>query len=122
MATPFRHFNTFFGDPVRAILTMHLNKAIKEDNLVELAVETGAFLETRLNELAKKYPRFIQNVRGKGTFLASDSETVADREALINGLRKHGIIQGICGTQTIRLRPSLYFEKKHADIYTERLD
>ena len=53
MATPFRHFNTFFGDPVRAILTMHLNKAIKEDNLVELAVETGAHLETKLNELAK---------------------------------------------------------------------
>lgn len=92
MTVPFRHFNTFFGDPVRAVLTMHLNKAIKEDNLIDLANETGAHLEAGLNTLAAKYPRFIQNVRGKGTYLAFDSETVADRDSIIPKLREHGVI------------------------------
>ena len=44
MVTPYRHINTFLGDPVRAILTAEQNTVIKEDRLTELAAETGAYL------------------------------------------------------------------------------
>lgn len=83
MYTPFRHFNTFFGDPVRAILTAELNKVIKEDNIIDLVNEVGDHLKEGLDGLSKKYPMLIQNVRGKGTFLAFDSETVEDRTKMI---------------------------------------
>lgn len=55
----FRHFNTFFGDPVRAVLTSTLNKVIDEDNLMDLAIETGAQLEKDLQSLSTKYPQYI---------------------------------------------------------------
>ena len=119
----YRHFNTFFGDPVRAILTQYLNKYVKEDNLLDLVNETGDFLRQGLQELSKKHPTLIQNVRGKGTFLAFDSDTAAQRDEFLWKLRaEHGVIQGFCGDKSSRLRTSLYFEKKHAEVYLDRLD
>ena len=122
MVTPYRHMNTFLGDPVRAILTAEQNGVIKEDKLSELAVETGAYLVDKLEKLAQKHPQFIQNVRGKGTYLAFDCETVDLRNSLISKLKEQGVNQGGCGVKTMRLRPTLYFEKKHADVYAEALD
>ena len=43
--------NTFLGDPVRAILTASQNDVIREDNLSELAVGTGAYLVDKLTAL-----------------------------------------------------------------------
>ena len=52
MVTPYRHINTFLGDPVRAILTAEQNTVIKEDKLIDLAAETGAYLVEKLQVLA----------------------------------------------------------------------
>jgi len=41
---PYRHFNTFFGDPVRAQLTAVQNKVIERDNLIENTAKTGTYL------------------------------------------------------------------------------
>ena len=35
MVTPNRHFNTYFGDPLRSWLTVAQNEVIKEDNLIQ---------------------------------------------------------------------------------------
>ena len=122
MTTPYRHMNTFMGDPIRIALTAAQNDIIKEDKLAELAVETGAYLQDKLAALAVKHPQFIKAVRGKGTFLAFDCDTVELRNEVLAKLKAQGVHQGGCGVKTIRLRPTLYFEKKHADIYTEALD
>jgi 4-aminobutyrate aminotransferase/(S)-3-amino-2-methylpropionate transaminase len=87
-----------------------------------LAVETGAYLKEKLSALAAKHPQFIDNVRGKGTFLAFDCESTELRNAVLGKLKNQGVHQGGCGSRTLRLRPTLYFEKKHADVYTEALD
>ena len=122
MVTPYRHMNTFLGDPVRAILTAEQNSVIKEDRLSELAAETGAYLVDKLNALAERHPEYIKDVRGKGTYLAFDCETVEMRNNLVAKLKGQGVNQGGCGVKTMRLRPTLYFEKKHADIYVDALD
>ena len=87
MVTPFRHMNTFLGDPVRAILTAEQNKVIAEDRLADNCRETGAYLEAKLQELSAKHPNLISNVRGKGTYLAFDCETVELRNSLVHALR-----------------------------------
>jgi len=51
MVTPYRHFNTYMGDPVRFILTQELVKIIRDENLCEKAGSTGAYLQQRLAEL-----------------------------------------------------------------------
>jgi 4-aminobutyrate aminotransferase/(S)-3-amino-2-methylpropionate transaminase len=87
MTTPFRHMSTFLGDPIRAILTAHQNVVIKEDDLSALASETGEYLTGKLNALAEKYPHFVKDVRGKGTFLAFDCETPELRNELLTKLK-----------------------------------
>ena len=84
MVTPYRHMNTFLGDPVRAILTASQNAVIKEDKLAENCRETGAYLKGKLEELSAKHPHFIHNVRGLGTYLAFDCETPDLRNSLVN--------------------------------------
>ena len=110
------------GDPVRQILTAEQNVVIKEDKLSELAADTGSYLCEKLSELAIKYPNYIQNLRGKGIYLAFDCETAELRNSIISKLKSLGVICGGCATQTIRLRPTLYFEQRHADIYLEALE
>ena len=122
MTVPFRHHGTFFGDPVRAIITASQNEVIAEDKLSQLAAETGEYVKGKLNDLSKKHPQFVSNVRGKGTYLAFDVETTDLRNSLISHLKAQGVNQGGCGVRTMRLRPTLYFEKKHADIYIDALD
>lgn len=83
MATAYRHFNTFMGDPVRAVLTAKMNETVKEDKLIELCQEVGEHLQDGLRKIAAKYPKYVQDVRGKGTFIAFDSESVPDRDNLL---------------------------------------
>jgi len=82
---------------------------IKRDNLIDNAQKVGTVLQAGLHAAAAAHPRFVQNVRGMGTFLAFDSATPADRDLLVRSLRKNGVHQGGCGDAGIRLRPSLYF-------------
>ena len=45
MVTPYRHFNTFLGDPPRAVLTATMNQVIQEDGLVDQAARVGKHLK-----------------------------------------------------------------------------
>ena len=69
-------------------------------------------LYNRLDDLATKYPNWIQNLRGKnkGTYIAFDTP---DSSTLLKKMRELGINIGSCGIQTVRLRPMLIFEEAH---------
>ena len=90
--------------------------------MAELAKDTGAYLTSGLERLAVKHPDYIDSIRGKGTYLAFDCDSAETRNALIAQMKAFGVNQGGCGVRSVRLRPSLYFEKKHADIYLDALD
>ena len=72
---PYRQFNTWMGDPARAILFRAIINEIERLNLVENTAMVGDYLYSGLERLAQQYPEQIQNLRGKGqgTFIAFDS-------------------------------------------------
>ena len=84
------------------------------------------------------------NVRGRGTLVAWDHHTMAQRDGIVQSeylnfypLSAHctlknntlktifsaamekGLLLGGCGTHSIRLRPSLVFERRHADEFLD---
>ena len=122
METPNRHFNTYFGDPLRSWLTMAQNSVIKEDNLCDLVKRSGDYLKNELEYLSEKHPNFIGTPRGLGTFQAFDCQDVMTRDALIKRMKNLGVQCGPVGDAGIRLRPTLYFSEKHADVFVDRLD
>jgi 4-aminobutyrate aminotransferase/(S)-3-amino-2-methylpropionate transaminase len=112
---PYRIFNTWMGDPARAILFRAIINEIERLNLVENTAMVGDYLYSSLEQLAKQYPDQIQNLRGKGqgTFIAFDNPK---RDEFLVKAKRHGINIGGCGVSAVRLRPMLIFQKHHADI------
>jgi 4-aminobutyrate aminotransferase / (S)-3-amino-2-methylpropionate transaminase len=115
---PYRQFNTWMGDPARAILFRAIINEIERLNLVENTSVTGDYLYNGLERIQQQYPEQIQNLRGKGqgTFIAFDSPR---RDEFLVKAKALGINIGGSGANAVRLRPMLIFQKHHADIFLD---
>eukprot|EP00002_Diphylleia_rotans_P031750 TRINITY_DN6611_c0_g1_i1.p1 TRINITY_DN6611_c0_g1~~TRINITY_DN6611_c0_g1_i1.p1 ORF type:complete len:493 (+),score=103.45 TRINITY_DN6611_c0_g1_i1:49-1527(+) len=109
---PYRNFNTWLGDPIRALQAKVIIDEILNKNLVDNARITGSYLKQGLEAIQHPY---VSNVRGQGLFLAFDCPTGAKRDDLVTRMRNKGVLVGGCGDQSVRLRPMLIFQKHHAD-------
>ncbi|EPX73309.1 4-aminobutyrate aminotransferase [Schizosaccharomyces octosporus yFS286] len=120
----YQHFNTWMGDPLRAIQAKYIAKEIREKDLLQNVKTVGDFVYTSLEKLAEKHPGKINNIRGKGkgTFIAWDCESSAARDAFVGRMKMNGINIGGCGVAAIRLRPMLVFQQHHAEILLSKID
>jgi 4-aminobutyrate aminotransferase/(S)-3-amino-2-methylpropionate transaminase len=118
---PYRQFNTWMGDPARAILFRAIIQEINRLDLVTSTAATGNYLYGGLERLAERYPKEIQNLRGKGqgTFIAWDSPR---RDEVLKKAKGQGVNIGGSGEKAVRLRPMLIFQRHHADMLLERLE
>ena len=66
-----------------------------------------------IKEIEAKKSDF-NNVRGIGTILAWDLPTTEKRDELIRQAMNNGLLLGGCGSNSVRLRPSLVFHQHHA--------
>ncbi|KAI9697709.1 MAG: 4-aminobutyrate transaminase [Bogoriella megaspora] len=120
-AHPYRQFNTWMGDPARAILMRSIIGEIERLGLVENTRKVGEYLFEGLEGLSRKFQGEIQNLRGKGqgTFIAWDSPR---RDEVLKRAKGVGINIGGSGERAVRLRPMLIFQKHHADIFLDGLE
>ena len=118
---PYRQFNTWMGDPARAILFRAIINEIERLNLVENTAMVGDYLFAGIERLAQQYPQHFQNLRGKGqgTFIAFDNPK---RDDFLAKAKTLGINIGGSGASAVRLRPMLIFQKHHADILLDAFD
>ncbi len=115
---PYRQFNTWMGDPARAILFRAIINEIERLDLVGNTAMTGEYLYSGLERIQQQYPGEILNLRGKGqgTFIAFDSPR---RDEFLVKAKALGINIGGSGAMAVRLRPMLIFQKHHADIFLD---
>ncbi|KAI0017319.1 4-aminobutyrate aminotransferase [Xylariomycetidae sp. FL0641] len=118
---PYRQFNTWMGDPARALLFRAIIDEIQRLGLVEHTAKVGDYLFGKMEALAAKYPGQIMNLRGKGmgTFIAFDSPR---RDEVLKRAKSLGVNIGGSGANAVRLRPMLIFEQQHADILLDTLE
>jgi len=118
---PYRQFNTWMGDPARALLFRAIIREIERLDLVRNTKDTGEYLYQGLERLAERYPGQMQNLRGKGqgTFIAWDSPR---RDEVLRRAKGVGVNIGGSGETAVRLRPMLIFQRRHADILLEGLE
>ncbi|KAJ5619044.1 4-aminobutyrate transaminase [Penicillium lagena] len=118
---PYRQFNTWMGDPSRALIFRGIIEEVERLGLVENTRITGDYLYNGLQGLAQKYPEHFQNLRGKGqgTFIAWDTP---QRDAFVAKAKQVGVNIGGSGQSAVRLRPMLVFQKHHADILLESIE
>lgn len=111
------------GEPSKLLLTQAIVKQINQHHLLENTIITGEYLYNELDQLSKSHPDYIQNLRsGGGTMIAYDLPTTQQRDQLVTIMRNNGIQTSGCGSRTVRLRPQLIFQPKHAVIYLDILN
>jgi 4-aminobutyrate aminotransferase/(S)-3-amino-2-methylpropionate transaminase len=118
---PYRQFNTWMGDPARALLFRAIIDQVHEHDLVAATARVGDYLFAGLEGLAARFPDQIANLRGKGqgTFIAFDSPR---RDEVLRKAKTLGVNIGGSGERAVRLRPMLIFEESHADILLKTLE
>ncbi|CAK7890741.1 4-aminobutyrate aminotransferase [[Candida] anglica] len=114
----YRQFNTWCGDPARMILAGAIGAEILKHDLAAKAQKVGSYLFGKLEALQVKYPKHLRDLRGKNraTFIAWSLEDGAARNKFLSDMKTVGINIGGCAEDSVRLRPTLVFEEKHADI------
>ncbi|KAJ2389706.1 4-aminobutyrate transaminase [Coemansia sp. RSA 2611] len=118
----YRNFNTWLGDPPRALIARAIVDEVLGQGLVAQVRATGAYLLSHLQPLAIRYHRLVQNVRGAGTFLAFDCPTAELRAELLHLLRQEGVNMGGSGELAVRFRPMLTLAKPHVNVFLTRLE
>jgi len=106
------------GDPSRALLFRSIVEEIKKEDLVAKTAKTGQYLYSLLENLARKYPDEIRNLRGKGlgTFIAWDSPR---RDEFLKTMKFAGVNIGGSGEHAVRLRPMLIFGERHGEFFCD---
>uniref|UniRef100_A0AAV1T7I8 4-aminobutyrate--2-oxoglutarate transaminase n=1 Tax=Peronospora matthiolae TaxID=2874970 RepID=A0AAV1T7I8_9STRA len=117
----YRIFNTWMGDPAKMITLEAVLEVVLDDNLLENVNITGDFLKTGLKNIAAEFPALVSNVRGQGTYLAIDFPTEAVRNEFVSLMKTKGVVSGGCGATSVRFRPALVFQPKHAAEYLDKM-
>jgi 4-aminobutyrate aminotransferase-like enzyme len=125
------YFNTFAGNPVSCAVGMAVLDVLEQENLLENAVNTGAYIAGGLRALQDKH-EIIGDVRDKGLFFAA--ELVEDRAGkqpaaeqagrLVNAMCARGVLISRIGAHdnVLKMRPPMPFGREHADILLQNLD
>jgi 4-aminobutyrate aminotransferase len=122
---------TFGGNPVTMAAAKAVVDTIREEKLMDNAMEVGGHFRARLEQLKEKH-RVIGDVRGMG--LMQGLELVKDRDtkepapqqtsAVLEAAKDHGVIIGKGGLfgNVLRISPALNVTKADADQAADLLD
>lgn len=113
-------FNSFHSDHLRLQNFKSIFNVIQEDKLLQNTENVGKVLRAELRKMQERFA--IRNVRGIGTFIAFDMDTPQAAGDFVKEMANVGVNCGTCGERSIRLRPSLIFTDKHAQVLLGRVE
>jgi len=116
----YRIMNTWLGEPSKLLMLEQVVKNIEEKKLLEVVKASGDVLAEGMQKVIDAHPEKVNNLRGRGTFLAYDCPNMATRDSLVSLMRNSGIQTGGCGDHSIRMRPALIFQPHHAEIFLDK--
>ena len=117
---PGDHGSTFGGNALTTAAGSAAAKVIVDENIPELAKETGAYFQGKLNALAEKYD-FITEVRGVGLLIAVEmSKEIAG--ATVTASLPEGLLMNAVRPNMIRFMPPLNVSRDEIDEAVTILD
>ncbi|XP_055329153.1 4-aminobutyrate aminotransferase, mitochondrial-like [Paramacrobiotus metropolitanus] len=119
MSEAYRIFNTWLGDPTKIMLLEEFVKVMQRDNLLDVVRRTSSTLEAGLGDIQHQFPKLVANSRGRGTFRAFDLPSMEARDKFVNEMRNAGVQIGGSGPNSVRLRPALIFQPRHAELFLD---
>ncbi len=113
------HGTTFGGNPVACAAGIAMINAIEADNLIEHALEIGAFMNNEGQKLAAKHPQILE-IRQYGLMIGITVDKEA-KQYVGKALEKHVVINAT-SVNVIRLLPPLVISREEAQHCITTLD
>jgi 4-aminobutyrate aminotransferase-like enzyme len=122
------YFNTFGGNEVSAAVGHAMLNVLRDERLLENALNVGEYVLSGMRRLQQKYP-IIGDVRGQGMFFAveiiSNGQPDAARtKRIVNTMRERGVLISRIGPHDniLKIRPPMVFGRENADLLLSTLD
>jgi L-lysine 6-transaminase len=113
---PSRINSTWGGNLVDMVRGLKYLEIIKEEKLCQNAVVMGQRLLRGLEELQKRHPGLVSNVRARGLFIAFTLPTAEARNTLRQACWDLGLATLTSGPRSIRFRPCLCVCNEEIDL------
>ena len=122
--TPGSHASTFGGNPVVCAAANAVLRVVLTPGFLAGVRAKGQYLADRLQELARKYPAQIEEVRGMGLIqgLVLRPEVRERGPELIQRLFERGLLLNFAGNTALRFIPPLVVSEAEIDRATALLD
>ena len=120
-------FTSFGGNPISCSVGKSILEIIKDENLIDNAIEVGNYFKNRLLSLQDQFS-IIHEVRGSGLFLGVEFRQPNEKESITpfikEELKKRFILTSTDGPgeRTLKIKPPMIFNKKNVDQFIEALE
>jgi putrescine aminotransferase len=121
---PSIHNSTFGGNPLACTAASACIEVLLEERLAARAALMGSYFLRRLQELKARYPKHIEDVRGKGLLIGLQFKSEKLRQAVQVELFHRGVL--VAGTlnsnKTFRIEPPLIITEGQIDFMIQTLE
>lgn len=117
---PGDHGSTFGGNPLAAAAGSALLSVILEDGFEENVNRMSGLLFEGLQDLQRKYPEVILDVRGLGLMIGVDAGEYAMK--IRDEAMDRGVLLNVTNSTVIRLLPALILSEKEVNLFLETLE
>jgi len=107
------HGSTFGGNPLAMSVGNAVLDILLEKNFLRDVKKKGEYFYQKLNKTKEKYPKIINEIRGKGLMIGL--ETLVDNTEFIKKLMDHKMLTVKAEENVIRLFPPLIVNNKELD-------
>lgn len=121
---PLLHTSTFGGNGLACAAGLAALEVIEAEGLVEASRETGRYLLGLLQEVQKKHPETICEVRGRGLMIGIEFTMDEVGELTIAQMTKRGLIAAytLNNPRVIRMEPPLIITREQCDFAAQVID
>jgi len=109
------HASTFGGTPLACAVALKIFDVIERENLTQNARNLGEFILRRLQELQKRYPENVRDVRGLGLMIGIEFAPKFSAIEIVQRLHEKGVLTVPAASSVIRLLPPLNLSQAEAE-------
>ncbi len=106
------HGSTFGGNPLAMTVAGAVLRQVFAPGFLDRVRDIGATLNRKTRDMAKRFPKVIRSVRGRGLMIGL---CVDDNRAMIEAMRERGLLSVWAEDNVVRWLPPLIIEDAHID-------
>ena len=112
---PGDHGTTFGGNPLACAAANVVLDTVPQPDFLKNIQVVGKYFKEKLQELAKKYPNFIVDVRGEGLILGAELAGAEHGRDIVNDCLAKGLIINCTAGKVLRFIPPLIITTAQVD-------